>query len=411
MATVMEMPKLSNTMKEGSIARWLKKEGEKVSSGAPIIEIETDKATMEYESPGSGVLLKILVGDGGKCELQSPIAIIGKADEKWEDILKKHNDKKSPAAKSAATPAAQKTAASAPAATVTAAQTQSTTVVKASPLAKKIAADKGIDLTTLNGSGPNGRIIQRDLENVSTSPASVSAPSFGQAEVVKIPLTNMRKTIARRLCESVNTAPHFFLSLSINMTNLIAWRKQTLAKLPEDKKFSINDLIIFLTSRALKKHPEVNASWKDEFIEQYRDVHMSVAVALPNGLMTPVIRHADKLNIVQIAQESKRLVKLARDGKLQPTDYAGGTFSISNLGMSGIEDFTAIINPPQAAILAVSSTIATPVVLDNGTIGVEQRMKITLSCDHRVIDGAVGSEFLKTLKQYFEDPASALFFL
>ena len=407
----MEMPKLSDTMKEGSIARWLKKEGEKVSSGAPIIEIETDKATMEYESPGSGILLKILVGDGGKCELQSPIAIIGKADEKWEDILKKHNDKKSPAAKSAATPAAQKTAASAPAATTTAAQTQSTTVVKASPLAKKIAADKGIDLTTLNGSGPNGRIIQRDLENVSTSPASVSAPSFGQAEVVKIPLTNMRKTIARRLCESVNTAPHFFLSLSINMTNLIAWRKQTLAKLPEDKKFSINDLIIFLTSRALKKHPEVNASWKDEFIEQYRDVHMSVAVALPNGLMTPVIRHADKLNIVQIAQESKRLVKLARDGKLQPTDYAGGTFSISNLGMSGIEDFTAIINPPQAAILAVSSTIATPVVLDNGTIGVEQRMKITLSCDHRVIDGAVGSEFLKTLKQYFEDPASALFFL
>ena len=413
MATIMEMPKLSDTMKEGAIARWLKKEGEKVSAGIPIIEIETDKATMEYESPGGGVLLKILVGDGGKCALQAPIAVIGKADEKWEEILAKYNEKKS-STKPAPSHEKEASKVAAHPTSVQSTQTQSDESIKASPLAKKIAADKGIDLKSLQGSGPNGRIIQRDLENVPQSSGAKTTPSYAMtnyaaAEVEKIPLTNMRKTIARRLCESVNTAPHFYLSLSINMTNLLTWRKETLAKLSAEQKFSVNDLVIFLTSRALRRHPEVNASWKDEYIEQYRDVHMSVAVALPNGLMTPVVRHADKLNIVQIAQETKRLVKIAKDGKLQPSDYAGGTFSISNLGMSGIEEFTAIINPPQAAILAVGSTIATPVAYESGEIGIEQRMKITLSCDHRVIDGAVGSEFLKTLKQYFEDPATALF--
>ncbi len=411
MATVMEMPKLSDTMKEGSIARWLKKEGEKVSAGAPVIEIETDKATMEYESPAGGILLKILVGDGGKCDLQAPIAIIGKADEKWEDALHKYKEKKSPGNAVAAT-APTKDINTSPSSSFSSnkeAQTQNNEMIKASPLAKKIAQDKGIDLKSLQGSGPNGRIIQRDLENVSTTPTVSNITSYATAEVEKIPLTNMRKTIARRLCESLSTAPHFYLTMSINMASLLNWRKETLTKLPEDQKFSVNDLIIFLTSRALKRHPQVNSSWKEEFIEQYRDVHMNVAVALPNGLMTPVIRHSDKLNLIQIAKESKRLVKLAKEGKLQPSDYAGGTFSISNLGMTGVEEFTAIINPPQAAILAVGSTFPTPVVKSNGEIGIEQRMKITLSCDHRVIDGAVGSEFLKTLKQYFEDPASALF--
>lgn len=412
MATIMEMPKLSDTMKEGSIAHWLKKEGDKVSAGAPIIEIETDKATMEYESPSSGVLLKILVGDGGKCALQAPIAVIGRADDKWEDILNKYNEKKGgvkPTApqNKATSPAAPKATPHAAPTSTQAAPTQTNEFVRVSPLAKKIAADKGIDLKSLHGSGPNGRIIQRDLENISTTTQTI--PTYAMAEVVKIPLTNMRKTIAKRLAESVNTAPHFYLKMSLNITNLLKWRKDTLAKLSENEKFSVNDLIIFLLARALKRHPQVNASWKEEFIEQYRDVHMSVAVALPNGLMTPVVRHADKLNIIQIAQETKRLIKLAKDGKLQPSDYAGGTFSISNLGMNGIEEFTAIINPPQAAILAVGATIPTPIVKENGEMGVEQRMKITLSCDHRVIDGAVGSEFLKTVKQYFEDPASALF--
>lgn len=423
MATVMEMPKLSDTMKEGSIARWLKKEGEKVAAGIPIIEIETDKATMEYESPAGGVLLKILVGDGGKCPLQAPIAVIGKADEKWEEVLEKHNSKKSGSAQSAQKSATTNTGAveaqskGTPQSTTTAKTSpsqiaSSDNMIKASPLAKKIAADKGIDLSSLQGSGPNGRIIQKDLEGATaqTKVTGAALPSFVRSEVEKIPLTNMRKTIAMRLTESTNSIPHFFLTISMNLTNLLNWRKEVVAKLPENQKFSVNDLVIFLTSRALKKHPEINASWKEEFIEQYHDVHMSVAVALPNGLITPTIRHADKLNIFQIAQESKRLVKLAKDGKLQPSDYTGGTFSISNLGMAGIEEFTAIINPPQAAILAVASTIPTPVVKEDGSIGVEQRMRVTLSCDHRVIDGAVGSEFLKTLKQYFENPMAALFF-
>lgn len=416
MATIMEMPKLSDTMTEGSIAKWLKKEGDKVTSGSPIIEIETDKATMEYEAPAGGVLLKILVGDGQKCPLQSPIAVIGKADEKWEEALEKYNAKKGGGASVApqkpvankvteeAVPQTQVKEALAP---------QADVVIKASPLAKKIAEDKGIDLKSVQGSGPNGRIIQRDLENVRTQQAPVSFASQAVVvgpEVEKIPLTNMRKTIARRLIESVNTAPHFFLTVSIDMTALLKWRKEAILKLPEDKKFSVNDIVIFLTARALKHHPIVNASWQDEFIAQYRDVHMSVAVALPNGLMTPVIRNADKLNIIQIAQESKRLVKLAKDGKLVPNDYTGGTFSISNLGMSGIEEFTAIINPPQAAILAVGSTVPTPVVSNEGNIVVENRMKVTLSCDHRVIDGLQGAEFLKTLKQYFEYPFSSLFF-
>ncbi|BBH52589.1 dihydrolipoamide acetyltransferase family protein [Fluviispira sanaruensis] len=414
MATVMEMPKLSDTMSEGSVARWLKKEGDKVTAGIPVIEIDTDKATMEYESPAGGILLKILVGDGQKCPLQAPIAIIGKADEKWEEVLEKYNAKKggaqtaskADASKAAAPQTASQTAvAKAPAASASVSQAD----VKASPLAKKIAADKGIDLKSIQGSGPNGRIVQRDLAQTSSSASMSSVHGIAAGAVVKIPHTNMRKTIARRLAESVNTAPHFYLSISLNMTNLLAWRKSIVAKLPDDQKFSVNDLAIFLTARALKRHPEVNSSWQDDCVLQYGDVHMSVAVALPNGLMTPVVRHADKLTVVQIAQETKRLVKIAKDGKLQPNDYAGGTFSVSNLGMTGIEEFTAIINPPQAAILAIGSTIPTPVVLANGTVGVEQRMKVTLSCDHRVIDGAVGAEFLKTLKQYFEDPATALF--
>lgn len=411
MATIMEMPKLSDTMTEGSIARWLKKEGEKVTAGSPVIEIETDKATMEYEAPAGGVLLKILVGDGQKCPLQDPIAVIGKADEKWEAALEAYRAKKGGASKPA--PSSKASAESKPSSSAAAPQTAKASPaptaaqgpIKASPLAKKIAEQKGINLAQVQGSGPHGRIIQRDLEG-----ASASMPGMAPQgpEVVFIPHTNMRKTIARRLAESVNNAPHFYLTVSINMTNLLSWRKQALTQLKEDQKFSVNDVIIFLTARALKKHPQINSSWQDEQVAQYRDVHMSVAVALPNGLVTPVVRNASELGILQIAQETKRLIKIAKDGKLQPNDYAGGTFSISNLGMSGIEEFTAIINPPQAAILAVGSTVPTPVVLENGSLGVEQRMRVTLSCDHRVIDGALGAEFLKTLKGYFEYPMSAL---
>lgn len=417
MATVMEMPKLSDTMSEGSVARWLKKEGEKVSAGIPIIEIDTDKATMEFESPVSGVLLKIIVGDGQKCPLQAPIAVIGKADEKWQEALDNYNAKKTSKSassvqenKKALSVSSENKSAASLTTNSTAPQSILTAAIKATPLAKKIATDQGIDLQSIQGSGPGGRIVRRDLSAVTSAVTTQASVSFATTtEVEKIPHTNMRKTIARRLAESVNTAPHFFLTININMTNLLAWRKETIAKISQSEKFSVNDLVIFLTARALKRHPAVNSSWFDDHIAQYRDVHMSVAVALPNGLVTPVVRHADKMSVVQISQETKRLVNLAKEGKLQPNDYAGGTFSVSNLGMAGVESFTAIINPPQAAILAVGSTVPTPVVLANGTIGIEQKMKVTLSCDHRVIDGAVGAEFLKTLKQFFEDPVSALF--
>ncbi len=417
MATVMEMPKLSDTMSEGSVARWLKKEGEKVSAGIPIIEIDTDKATMEFESPVSGVLLKIIVGDGQKCPLQAPIAVIGKADEKWQEALDNYNAKKTSKSassvqenKKALSVSSENKSAASLTTNSTAPQSILTAAIKATPLAKKIATDQGIDLQSIQGSGPGGRIVRRDLSAVTSAATTQASVSFATTtEVEKIPHTNMRKTIARRLAESVNTAPHFFLTININMTNLLAWRKETIAKISQSEKFSVNDLVIFLTARALKRHPAVNSSWFDDHIAQYRDVHMSVAVALPNGLVTPVVRHADKMSVVQISQETKRLVNLAKEGKLQPNDYAGGTFSVSNLGMAGVESFTAIINPPQAAILAVGSTVPTPVVLANGTIGIEQKMKVTLSCDHRVIDGAVGAEFLKTLKQFFEDPVSALF--
>ncbi len=285
--------------------------------------------------------------------------------------------------------------------------------LRASPLAKRVAADKGIDLRSVQGSGPNGRIVVRDVENLSGgSSAALSLPAFTgapAAEMEKVPLSMMRKTIARRLVESTSTAPHFYLTISINMGPLLAWRKATLAKVTEAEKFSVNDLIVFLVSRALRKHPNINSSWQNDFIAQYNSVHLGVAVALPAGLVTPVVRHAEKLTLIQIAQKNRELIKLARDGKLQPDDYAGGTFTISNLGMSGIEEFTAIINPPQAAILAVGSTVATPVVDADGEITVEQRMRVTLSCDHRVIDGAQGAEFLKTLKTYFEDPMACLF--
>jgi pyruvate dehydrogenase E2 component (dihydrolipoamide acetyltransferase) len=417
MATVMEMPKLSDTMKEGVVASWLKKEGDKVTAGAPVVEIETDKATMEFEAPAGGLLLKILVNNGGTCDLNAPIAVIGKEGESWQEALEKYNAKKAgQASKSpSAKPVQQKEATKElPKDSLKEPTTESEGMrLKASPLAKKIAADQKIDLTKIQGSGPSGRIVLRDLESTTTlqssSPIAHSGSNVLAQDSQKISLTNMRKTIAKRLTESVLTNPHFYLTVSINMGNILSWRKETLSQMTEDKKFSVNDLLVFLVSRALKAHPTVNSSWQEDHILQHNNVHVGVAVALPNGLVTPVIKNSHTKSVLQISQEIKHFVTKAKDNKLQPEDYSNGTFTISNLGMNGIEHFTAIINPPQAAILAVGATIATPVVLANGTIAVEQRMKVTLSCDHRVIDGAVGSEFLKTLKQFIENPLTALF--
>lgn len=433
MAQILEMPKLSDTMTEGSIIKWLKKEGDKIDSGIPIVEVETDKSNMEYESPIRGILLKILVGDGQKCPLQAPIAVIGKKDENWEEALQKYKESKgqSPSSESekestdksakestdepvkkSEEPKEAKKADHADKTDEVAQkeQPQDQFNVKASPLAKKMAADMGIDLSQVKGSGPNSRIVQRDLQGYKAKVDTAPGRTLTAREEVKtIQLTNMRKTIAKRLTESVLTAPHFYLKMNINMTQALQSRKEILNKVGPENKFSVNDMLIFFISRALLKHPEINAAWKGEHIEEYSHVHMSVAVALPQGgLITPVVRHAHALNIFEIARETSRLIALARDSKLKPEDYSGGTFSISNLGMTGVEDFTAIINPPQAAILAIGSTIPTPSVSQEGNIVVEQRMTVSLSCDHRVIDGLMGAQFLQTLKYYVENPLALL---
>ncbi len=423
MAKIMQMPKLSDTMTEGVVAQWLVKEGDKVKAGAPILEIETDKATMEYEATASGVLLKILVGDGESCALQAPIAVIGKEGEDWKEAVEKHKSSSGggAASSSKSSPPSEPGSGVAPTpgpsgsqeeksvgqqSSVNTGTAPSSGRVKASPLAKKVARDRGLDLSTLQGSGPNGRIVVRDLEGATAGAASGSARV--DAPVERVPHSNMRKTIARRLTESVQTAPHFYLSLSLKMDDVLNWRKAAVSKLSKEEKFSVNDVMIALVARALKKHPEINASWHDDHIARYRDVHMGMAVALPAGLVTPVVRHADKLTVLEIAEQTKSLASRAKEGQLRSEDYQGGTFTISNLGMAGIENFTAIINPPQSAILAVGAALPTPVAKADGSIEVETRMTITLSCDHRVIDGAVGSAFLQTLKKFVEDPFTAL---
>jgi pyruvate dehydrogenase E2 component (dihydrolipoamide acetyltransferase) len=280
--------------------------------------------------------------------------------------------------------------------------------VKASPLAKKIAADKGINIATVAGSGPSGRIVAKDLEALSGGGAQ-SARAVRTGEDRVIPNTMMRKTIAKRLLAGKNEAPHFYLTVSADMTRMNDWRSRL--NKDADKsgvKVSVNDLVIMAVAKALVKHPDINASWQGDSIIEFGNVHVSMAVALPTGLVTPVIRHTDQLSIRDIAKSSREMAIRAKDGKLTNEDYAGGTFTISNLGMFGIEEFTAIINPPQAAILAVGATIPTPAVDAKGNVVVQPRMKMTMSCDHRVIDGAMGAQFLQTLVSFLEDPLNML---
>jgi pyruvate dehydrogenase E2 component (dihydrolipoamide acetyltransferase) len=425
MANVVEMPKLSDTMEEGAVASWLKKEGDTVDEGGALCEIETDKATMEYQSPFGGVLLKIIAQPGKTMALNTPIAVIGKKGESFdlEALIAKSGAPKAPAP---STPAAKPTPVAsapkaAPAPVAPAARVAAPVAVpasapaptsggriKSSPLARRMAAASNVNLAGVAGSGPGGRIVMRDIEAAVARGGSGGGGGFAPLaprEDQTIPVTLMRKTIAKRLLAGKNDAPHFYLTLSVNMGQMLQWRQMLNDAAGESGvKVSVNDLIIFAAARALRRHPEVNASWQGENIIQYGAVHMCVAVALPTGLVTPVIRNADQLNIRDIAAASRNLAQRAKAGQLANEDYAGGTFTISNLGMFGIEEFTAIINPPQAAILAVGATIATPAVDAKGNVVVEQRMKVTMSCDHRVIDGAMGAAFLKTLTAYLEQP-------
>ena len=430
MASKVIMPKLSPTMEEGQIARWLKKEGDKVSMGEPLAEIDTDKATMEMQALSNGVLRKILIKEGESAPLGQLIAVIGEADEDISSLLSEAPAKEKPQQEQPAPEAAQtQTAAAEPAPKPTAAAetngherptaapSESGRMI-VSPLAARMAAEAGLDLRTLQGSGPGGRIIKRDIEAAlsqpkaaatsGTFPRAVEPLRFQPATVASAspyrdePASEIRRTIARRLVTSIGPVPHFFLTSEIEMDRAAEMRRGINA-LDPDLKISINDIIIKVVAAALVQHPAVNASFQDKFIRYYEHADIGVAVAIEDGLITPVIRSADQKTLSEIASEVRELADRARSRKLKPEEYTGATFSISNLGMFGIDEFTAVINPPEGGILAVGAMAAKPVVRDNEIV-VRQMMRVTMSCDHRVIDGATGAKFLQTVKKILENP-------
>lgn len=403
------MPRLSDTMTEGKIVSWSKKVGDKIKPGDVLAEVETDKATMELESYNEGVLLHIGVPAGNAVIVDGVLAVVGKAGEDFQSLL---NDTSSPAAtENKETPAAAAApAASIPEPVAVAPVTSGDDRVKASPLAKKIAAEKGIDISTLAGSGDGGRIVKKDVDQYTPAASAPKASAMpflpvGTEGHTDIPLTSMRKTIARRLSESMFGAPHFYLTMEINMDNAMVARNAINEVSPV--KVSFNDMIIKACAAALRQHPDVNSSWMGEYIRQNHHIHIGSAVAMPDGLIVPVIRFADQKSLSQIASETKNLYAKAKDKKLQPAEFSGNTFTISNLGMMDIEEFTAIINPPDSCILAVGR-IKEVVVKKGDKFDVSNMMKITLSCDHRSVDGAVGASFLQTLKKYIENPVTML---
>ena len=414
MAEIVRMPKLSDTMTEGVVAEWHKKVGDQVESGEVLAEIETDKATMEFESFQDGVLLHIGVDKGATAAVDSILAILGEAGEDVSGLLAAEAEAPAAAAPAEAAPAPAPVpapapapapapvAAAAPAPAPVAPTPSSSGKVKASPLAARLAAERGIDLGRVSGSGEGGRIVKRDIE------AYVPAPAAGLGAVessTDTPVTQMRKTIARRLAESKFTAPHFYLKLSVDMGAAVEARKAINAE--EGVKVSFNDMVVKAVSLALKKHPAVNSAWMDTHIRTNDHVHIGVAVAVEDGLLVPVVRHADRKSLTEIGAEVKDYAGKAREKKLQPSDWEGNTFTISNLGMFGIEDFTAIINPPDACILAVGGISDVPVVRD-GQVVPGKVMKLTLSCDHRVVDGATGAAFLQEVKSLLEHPVRML---
>ena len=421
-ASVVTMPKMSDTMTEGTIAQWLVKVGDEVKSGDIMAEVETDKATMELESYEDGTLLYIGPKDGESIEVDAVLAIVGEKGADYETLLKAQQQKResTPAQE---TPAVQESKASEVSAIpatqpVAAASTLSNGREKASPLAKKLAKDKGYDLGQIVGSGENGRIIKRDVEafspqqvsSVPTTSASVESPValpviVGEERYEDIMLSQMRKTIAKRLSESKFTAPHFYLTMEINMDKAMEARKSMNEVAPV--KISFNDMVIKAVAASLRQNPDVNVSWRGDTLRKNHHIHIGVAVAVDEGLLVPVIRFADNKSLSHISTEVKDLAKKAVSKQLQPADWEGNTFTISNLGMFGIEEFTAIVNPPDACILAVGGIKQTAIVKD-GQLVPGNVMKVTLSCDHRAVDGAVGAAFLKSLKGLLEDPVRIL---
>ncbi|MDI9349202.1 MAG: pyruvate dehydrogenase complex dihydrolipoamide acetyltransferase [Candidatus Symbiobacter sp.] len=428
------MPALSPTMTEGNIAKWLKREGDKVKSGDVMLEIETDKATMEVESVDDGVIGKILYGDGSKnVKVNQRIGVILKSGETAADIDKFSPPKTAtaPTPTNAPTPAKAATAIAAATTPATSGGGGSASIgggtasrIMVSPLAKRMATEAGIDLAKVTGTGPHGRIVKSDIESFPSgggkgaSPAK-AAPQPGILDAFElIPHSSMRKTIAKRLTESKRDIPHFYLSQDLDIGALMSARARLNANAPianekgGDKapayKLSVNDFIIKAVAMALAKMPDVNAAWSDDGMMKFQSVDVAVAVALPNnGLITPIVRAADQKSLSVISNEIKELAKRARDGKLKPHEYQGGGFSVSNLGMYGIDQFTPIINPPQSCIMGVGAGLEKPVVR-GGKIEVATVMNVTLACDHRVVDGALGADFMKLFKAFIEEPVMML---
>jgi pyruvate dehydrogenase E2 component (dihydrolipoamide acetyltransferase) len=416
-AEIVLMPKMSDTMNEGVIASWSKKVGDTVKTGELLAEVETDKATMEYESYNAGTLLYIGAKEKEAIAVNGVLAIIGEKGADWETLLKAHNAKSS-GAKSTVTPAAE-TKSSEPAAQTHSSSNESSESngrLKASPLAKKMAKDLGFDINKIQGSGEGGRITKQDVESYKPSAAPAAGGKATAAPVVlpsvvgkesfdEVSVSQMRKTIARRLSDSMFTAPHFYVTMEINMDKAVEARKSINEISPV--KISFNDIVLKATAAALRQHPDVNSSWQGDKIRKNHHIHIGVAVAVKDGLLVPVIRFADNKSLSHIGVEVKELAQKAHDKKLQPSEWEGSTFTISNLGMFGVEEFTAIINTPDACILAVGGIKETAIV-KNGQLAVGNIMKVTLSCDHRVVDGATGAAFLKTLKGLLEDPVRIL---
>ncbi len=433
MATKVHMEALSPTMEEGQIVTWLKAEGDEITSGDVLAEIETDKATMELVARGSGVLRKVMLEEGATAPVGEVIAIIADPDEELElggegEAAAEGGDEeeaadasaessqeageKVDAGKAEPAPEPEEKEVEEPS------PSQDDRRIKASPLARRLAEEKGLSLARIQGSGPGGRIVKRDVEEAEAEPhrepagEAASAPMPAVAaegpEYQDVPLSQIRKTIAKRLVQSIGPVPHFFLTVDVDMSRVVEARKRiNQALAPQGVKISFNDIVLKATAMALHRHPECNAHWGGDHVRRFNRVHLGVAVAIEDGLITPVVRDAHAKGLAHIAGEVRELASRAREKKLSPDEYTGSTFSVSNLGMFGIEEFTAVINPPEAGILAVGALEDRPVVVD-GEVVVRPRMKITMSCDHRVIDGALGSQFLQTLTGILEEPLMAL---
>jgi pyruvate dehydrogenase E2 component (dihydrolipoamide acetyltransferase) len=414
MATKIMMPKLSDTMEEGVILKWLRKEGEKVKQGDVLVEIESDKADMELEAYDSGVLRKIVVPDGGKAPIGALIAVIGEPDEDISALLSSaQTPKPAPAvaSKASAAPPVQR-ARSAPQPVASASRSATTPSrptdgrTKASPLARRLATENNIDLARVPGTGPQGRVIKRDIETALTTGLGIGtrAPRpIVPGTAADVELSLIRKTIAKRMTESKQTAPHFYVTVEIEMEPAMAFRDQI--NNVTQIKLSFTDIIIKAAAAALMQHPQVNASYLSDKTRQYHYAHIGVAVALEDGLVTPIVRNCEQKSILQINEELRDLAERARTRKLKPEEYTGGTFTISNLGMYGVEEFVAIINPPEGAILAVG-TIVEKAVVKGGQVAVGHAMKATLSADHRIIDGVIAARFLQDFKTILENPAA-----